>query len=120
MASGTFNERASSLIHQNADLKLDDVGAVFCVQAAPYYSIVDNGDGTYSYGFDLVLDNNDGSWQAGQGFDWIIFGDAQNMPSPFADFVMSDGVFPVGPCSSRGVADITMDQPSGRFTTPLT
>jgi hypothetical protein len=62
-----------------------------------YYAIDDNGDGTYSYGFYLVLDNNNGSWSPGQGFDWLIFGDFQSMPSPFSDFVMYDGVFPVGP-----------------------
>jgi hypothetical protein len=83
--------------------------AVFALLAGPtaqtradspftlYYSITDNGDGTYFYAFNLVLDNNNGSWFPGQGFDWIIFGDAQNMDSPFSDFVMDDGVFPVGP-----------------------
>jgi hypothetical protein len=62
-----------------------------------YYAITDNGDGTFSYQFDLFLDNNNGGWFPGQGFDWIIFGDFQNMPSPFSDFVMDDGIFPVGP-----------------------
>lgn len=31
--------------------------------------------GAYEYNFTLTLDNNDGTWVAGQQWDWIIFGD---------------------------------------------
>ena len=40
------------------------------------YSVSDLGGGIYDYEFALVLDNNDSSWSAGQGWGWIIFGDA--------------------------------------------
>ena len=47
------------------------------------YSIAETSDliggfdfGTYyRYDFTLVLDDNDGSWVAGQEFDWFVFGD---------------------------------------------
>lgn len=38
------------------------------------YSVTDTGDG-YRYDFALTLDNHDGTWAAGQQWDWIIFGD---------------------------------------------
>jgi hypothetical protein len=63
------------------------------------YILTDNGDGTYQYDFTLRLDNNDGSWQPGQGFGWFIFGDARNMMSPIADFQITYGL-PVGPWDS--------------------
>jgi hypothetical protein len=34
-----------------------------------------SGQGTYAYDFLLTLDNHDGSWNAGEGFNWITFGD---------------------------------------------
>lgn len=36
------------------------------------------------------------------GFGWLIWGDAQASTSPFADFVMDGGVFPVGPWTGMG------------------
>lgn len=36
---------------------------------------VTNLGSTYQYNFDLVLDNHDNSWTAGQQWDWIVFGD---------------------------------------------
>lgn len=40
--------------------------------------------GLYGYDFALTLDNHDGSWSAGQQWDWIIFGESGlNMPSLF-------------------------------------
>jgi hypothetical protein len=50
------------------------------------YGITSLGGGSYLYNFNLVLDNNDGSWSSGQGFDWVIFGDragAIDQPSQF-------------------------------------
>ncbi|MDR7269657.1 hypothetical protein J2X20_002286 [Pelomonas saccharophila] len=32
--------------------------------------------GLYGYDFRLTLDNHDGSWSAGQQWDWIIFGES--------------------------------------------
>jgi hypothetical protein len=50
------------------------------------YDITSLGGSSYQYDFNLVLDNNDGSWTSGQGFDWVIFGDRAggvNRPSQF-------------------------------------
>jgi hypothetical protein len=46
------------------------------------YTVIDTGLGTsrYLYNFDLVLDNHDNSWFAGQQWDWIIFGDRNYYP----------------------------------------
>ncbi len=56
------------------------------------------GGGQFEYEFTLILDNNDGTWSAGQAFGWIIFGDAPAPgPSPMADFVVDPGSLPVGP-----------------------
>lgn len=61
------------------------------------YSVTPAGGGLYNYDFTLTLDNNDNSWAAGQGFGWLIFGDAAFPgPSPLADFTMTSS-FPVGP-----------------------
>lgn len=38
------------------------------------YSILDLGVDGYQYNFELILDNNDGSFEAGQQFDWLTFG----------------------------------------------
>jgi len=55
-------------------------------QATPLrldYIVTDLG-GSYQYDFTMTLDNNDGSFVAGQEFDWFIIGDT---PTP-------DGLFP--------------------------
>jgi len=52
------------------------------------YCITDVGGGVLQYQFKLTLNNNDGSWSSGLGYNWIIFGDvASPGPSNFADFV---------------------------------
>ena len=43
------------------------------------YVITDLGGGVYKYDFTFVVDNNDGSYMAGQTWRWFVFGDA---PSP--------------------------------------
>jgi PEP-CTERM motif len=66
-------------------------GAALCsiasqANATPFtldYTVTDVGP-NFQYNFELVLDNHDGSWVAGQGINWLIVGDAQNSPSPFA------------------------------------
>jgi hypothetical protein len=41
----------------------------------------------YQYDFQLVLDNNDGSWVRGQSIDWIVFGDSgPTQGGQFKDF----------------------------------
>jgi hypothetical protein len=50
------------------------------VQATPLtlsYTVKPDGI-FYDYSFELVLDDHDRSWQAGQNFNWIIFGDQRN------------------------------------------
>lgn len=49
-----------------------------------YYEVEANGGG-WDYDFNLVLDDNDGSFVAGQEFDWFIIGDAESSPSPFTE-----------------------------------
>ncbi len=66
------------------------------------YCVTDIGGGLFEYEIALILDNNDGSWFAGNGFGWMIFGDAQNAMSPIADFVMDPGSFPIGPWTTLG------------------
>lgn len=52
----------------------------------------------YHYNFTLSLNNHDNSWGAGQGFGWLIFGDAHyGSSTPLTNFKMDAGVFPVGP-----------------------
>jgi hypothetical protein len=70
------------------------------VGAAPLtleYVIQRVGPHEFYYTFILTLDNHDGSWHPGQGFGWLIFGDAQNSMSPFTDFAMDPAEFPIGP-----------------------
>ena len=61
------------------------------------YVVTDLGTGLYEYDITLTLTNDDGSWQPGQGFGWIIWGDGQEMQSPISDFTMDSSQFPVGP-----------------------
>lgn len=61
------------------------------------YSVTDLGGGLFDYDFDLILDNHDSSWSAGQGWRWFIFGDQPSAPSPLTDFVGDLSDLPVGP-----------------------
>ena len=61
------------------------------------YSVTDLGGGLYDYNFDLVLDNNDSSWTSGNGWGWIVFGDANLASSPLTDFVGDPSDLPIGP-----------------------
>lgn len=61
------------------------------------YDVQEIRGGMYHYDIALTLDNLDSSWVPGMGFGWLIWGDASLSASPFADFVMDGGVFPVGP-----------------------
>ena len=47
------------------------------------YSVTSLGS-WYNYDFELILDNNDGSWAAGQGWNWLIFGDQVAGDSPLS------------------------------------
>lgn len=54
------------------------------------YTVTADGAGHYDYNFTLTLDNHTESWSAGQGWSWIIFGDAAyGQPSLFDDFAMT-------------------------------
>jgi hypothetical protein len=62
---------------------LTGVGAI--ADAAPLrldYQVSDLGGGSFQYDFQLVLDNNDGSWSPGNEFEWIIFGDRPGAGQP--------------------------------------
>lgn len=55
--------------------------------ASPFtlsYDVTANGGG-WDYDFNLILDNNDSSFVAGQNFDWFVVGDAFSSASPFTE-----------------------------------
>ncbi len=58
-----------------------------------YYKKTDLG-GSYHYDFKLVVTNNDNSFAAGHGFNWIIFGDVASATSTLPDFVLLSETFP--------------------------
>jgi len=83
------------------------LGVVEAVQATPLtlnYSVADIGGGLFDYEFELIMDNNDGTWVSGQGWSWITFGDAPSAPSPLADFSIDMADFPVGPFEQLGLS----------------
>ncbi len=61
------------------------------------YSVNTVNASTFTYSFDLVLDNHDNSWRAGQDFNWFVFGDAQARTSPLQSFAANASSFPSGP-----------------------
>jgi hypothetical protein len=61
------------------------------------YSVTNIGGGLFEYEFSLVLDNHDSTWSPGQGWGWIIFGDAQLASSPLTNFVGDNSDLPIGP-----------------------
>ncbi|MFK5926974.1 MAG: PEP-CTERM sorting domain-containing protein [Desulfuromusa sp.] len=66
------------------------------------YQVSTNVDERYIYNFSLILDNNDDSWLLGQGFGWLIFGDAPILnTSPFTDFNLTSS--PIGPWTQLGL-----------------
>lgn len=77
-------------------------------QASPIrldYAVNDMGGGLFDYEFSLVLDNNDNSWAPGQGWRWLIFGDAPYpSSSPLTDFVGDLGDLPIGPWTGYGAS----------------
>jgi hypothetical protein len=81
-------------------LALLTLGASTAAQATPLrleYAVTPIGGGLFNYEFDLILDNNDGTWVAGQGWSWLVFGDTWLASSPLSDFVPDPSDFPVGP-----------------------
>jgi len=84
--------------------------SISTAQATPFtvdYTITDLGGGSYQYNIDVTLDNNDGSWSAGQEFDWFSFGNQDpetggggafgdpilsNVPAPFSANVSTGGL----------------------------
>jgi hypothetical protein len=65
------------------------------------YSVTDLGSGLYDYEFDLILDNNDGTWVSGQAWGWLIFGDDLS-ESPLTDFIGDPNDLPAGPWDEYG------------------
>ena len=68
------------------------------------YSVREVEEGIFDYEFTVTLDNNDGSWQAGQGWGWLIFGDAQEQDSPLTNFVGDLNDLPIGPWDGYGTS----------------
>lgn len=51
------------------------------------YAVEDIGNGLFDYDFRLSVDNNDNTYAVGQGWRWIIFGDANYLSStPLTDW----------------------------------
>lgn len=48
--------------------------------------------GGFRYDFTLTLDNHDGSWAAGQQWDWIVFGESSTLFSQPSAFSTSGGL----------------------------
>lgn len=61
------------------------------------YQVVPLDDGRIRYRFTLELDNHDSSWEAGQGFGWVVFGDGVGATTSLPDFIGDAGSFPAGP-----------------------
>jgi hypothetical protein len=71
------------------------LGAIISVRATPLrleYTTANIGGGLFEYQFELSVDNNDGSFVAGQGWRGLIFGDQLGAPSLIADFAMTSPV----------------------------
>lgn len=79
------------------------VAGALATPLALTYSIAPNGPGSFNYTFQLILDNHDGSWLAGQSFNWIVFGDVPAGDSPLANFVGNSASLPVGPFDAYDV-----------------
>ena len=61
------------------------------------YSCEDLMNGLYYYEFELIVDNNDGTYVPGQGWGWVIFGDQQQMDSNLTNFMGDQASLPAGP-----------------------
>lgn len=66
------------------------------------YAISDAGGGMWQYDFTLLNLNLDGSWVAGQNFDWITFGDVNGGTSTLDDFVGDLGSLAGTPWADEG------------------
>ena len=66
------------------------------------WQVTDMGGGMYDYEFWLTLDNHDNSWNPGQGWGWLIIGDAESQDSPLYDFAGDYGDMPIGPWDEWG------------------
>jgi hypothetical protein len=62
-------------------------GAANATPLTMEYCVAPAEDGGFEYTFTLRLTDADGTWQPGQSFNWIVFGDADRASSPLADFV---------------------------------
>ena len=68
------------------------------------YVITDLGGGIYNYDFTFVVDNNDGTYMAGQTWRWFVIGDAPSPgPSPLTNFVGDPLSFIGGPYTGFGM-----------------
>ncbi len=63
------------------------------------YSVDDIGNGLFDYQFNLILDNNDDTWEAGQGWGVIRFGNGEGEEAThrLTNFDGDDSDLPVGP-----------------------
>ncbi len=79
--------------------------AISNLQATPLrmdYTVQDLGSSLYRYDFSLILDNNDDSWNSGEGWGGVVFGDHVTS-SPLTNFVGDTSSLPAGPWTSFGL-----------------
>lgn len=75
-------------------------GTAYATPLTMEYKTTDLGGGLYDYEFYFTLDNHDNTWSPGNGWGWVIIGDAMNKPSPLYDWAGDMGDMPVGPWTS--------------------
>ena len=99
------------------------VPAGFATPLALDYSVTAVGT-SYHYDFTLTLDNHDNSFSVGQGFGWLVYGDAMQSASPISDFVVDPASFNVGPWTSPAMTGGFHNGPTFNFVldawTPVT
>lgn len=75
------------------------------------YTTSSIGGGLFNYDFQLVVDNNDSSFAAGQGWGWFVFGDTTIASgSPISDFILTS-IAP-GPWTGLGLSSGSHNGPT--------
>ena len=67
-------------------LAMASAGSALATPLTMEYAKTALGGGLFQYDFTLALDNHDGSWAAGQQWDWIVFGDTDSSGSLYKGF----------------------------------
>jgi hypothetical protein len=83
------------------------------------YSVTDLGAGSFQYDFSLILNNNDGTWYTGEGFNLIIFGDNPHSTAfSLTNWVGNPADLPVGPFTSYTTTGSSGEPPEADHNGP--